>query len=47
MSMGEENTAVTAVRSCFTGMEHVVEVTAKRRLFLVTSVTPISTQKMV
>ena len=39
--MGGANTAVTSV-------EHVVEVTAKkRRLFSVTSVTPISTLKMV
>ena len=43
MSMGGENTAT----SCFKSVEHVVEVTAKRRLFLVTSVTPISTLKKV
>ena len=44
MSMGEEN---TTMRRSFNSVEHVVEVTAKRRLFLVTSVTPISTLKMV
>ena len=43
MSMGGENTAT----SYFKSVEHVVEVTTKRRLFLVTSVTPISTQTMV
>ena len=41
-SMGGENTATS-----FKSVEHVVEATAKRRLFLVTSVTPISTIKMV
>ena len=41
MSMGGKNTAISSV-------EHVVvEVTVKRRLFLVTSVTPISTLKIV
>ena len=40
MSMGGKNTASTSV-------EHVVEVTAKRRLFLVTSGTPIFTLKIV
>ena len=44
MSMGGEHTATT---SSFKSVEQVVEVTAKRRLFLVTSVTPISTLKMV
>ena len=47
--MGGENTAVTTTSS-FKSVEHVqvcvVEVTAKRLLFLVTSVTPISTLKM-
>ena len=47
MSMGGENTAVTTTSS-FKSVEHAVEVTAKfkRRLFLVTSVTPISTLKV-
>ena len=40
MSMGGKNTASSSV-------EHKVEVTVKRRLFLVTSVTPISTLKLV
>ena len=44
MSMGGENTAT--INSYFNSVEHVVEVTAKRRLFLVTSVTPMSTLKM-
>ena len=35
--MGGENTAATIY---FKSVEHVVKVTAKRRLFLVTSVTP-------
>ena len=39
----EKNTAT----SCFKGVEHVVEVAAKRRPFLVTSVAPIPTLKMV
>ena len=43
MSMGGENTAASSFKS----VEHVVEVKAKRRLFLVTPVTPISTLKMV
>ena len=43
MSMGEEN---TTMRRSFNSVEHVVEVTAKRRLFLVMSVTPMSTLKM-
>ena len=34
-------------RNCFKSVEHAVEVTAKKRLLLVTSVTPISTLKMV
>ena len=46
MSMGGENTAVTTT-NLVESVEHVVEVTAKGRLFLVTSVTPISTLKMV
>ena len=45
-SMGGENTAVTTTSS-FKSVEHVIEVTAKRRLFLVTSVTPIPTLKMI
>ena len=44
MSMGGENTATRS--SSFKSVEHVVEVTAKRRLFQVTSVTPISTLKV-
>ena len=47
MSMGGENTAVVASTSSFKSVEHVVEVTARERLFLGTSVTPIPTQKMV
>ena len=43
MSMGGENTATT---SSFKSVEHAVEVTAKRRLFLVASVTPIPTLKV-
>ena len=42
--MGGEN---KATKSYFKSVEHVVEVTAKRRLLLVTSVTPIPTLKMV
>ena len=46
--MGGENTANTyEVCSRFKSGGHVVEVTAKIRLFLVTSITPVSTQKMV
>ena len=44
LSMGGESTTTT---SYFKRVEHVVEVTAKRGLFLVTSVTPIPTLKMV
>ena len=40
MSMGGKNTASNSV-------EHVVEVTVKRRLFLVTIITPISTLKLI
>ena len=40
MSMGGKNTASSSV-------EHVVQVKIKRLLFLVTSVTPISTLKVV
>ena len=44
MSMGGENTAPT---SDFKSVEHVAGVTAKRRLFLVTSVTPIPTLRVI
>ena len=47
MSMGGENTAAVTTTSYFESVEHVVEVTAKSRLILVTSVTPIPTLKVI